>query len=165
MRRPFLTVAAAAAVTLSLPTPAAPPSAAVGTAGPSRPLPGPATSSSEVVPPVTPDVRVRTRVPTSLLDTVPESDVSSGEVTPAEAIRRCESDGIYTAENPVSSASGAYQFISSTWTAVTGLKPPASAYPREVQDAAFRELWDDGAGAHHWNPSRHCWAPLLVRAA
>lgn len=75
----------------------------------------------------------------------------------AYAIRECESGGNYTAENPVSSASGAWQFVSATWAWVTGLEPPASAYPAEVQDAAFLELWDEGRGASHWEASRACW--------
>lgn len=82
----------------------------------------------------------------------------------ALAIRWCESRDDYQAENPTSSASGAWQFIDSTWTWVTGLQPPASAYPRHVQDAAFLALWDDGRGATHWNASRACWAPLTERS-
>lgn len=61
------------------------------------------------------------------------------------------------AENSHSSASGKFQFISSTWTAVTGKPAPASAYPENVQDAAFRELWAGGRGASHWAASRSCW--------
>lgn len=71
------------------------------------------------------------------------------------AIRRSYS---ITAENPISSASGKYQFIKSTWEMVTGLPAPASAYPEHVQDAAFRKLWDGGKGKSHWAPSRHCWS-------
>lgn len=63
----------------------------------------------------------------------------------------------WTAENPRSSASGGFQFISSTWRSVTGLEPPASAYPPDVQIQAFLTLWNGGAGASHWNPSRPCW--------
>lgn len=80
----------------------------------------------------------------------------------ALAIASCESGdgrGSYslTAENPVSSASGKYQFIDSTWRAVTGLEPPASAYDERTQDEAFLRLFNNGAGAFHWNASRSCW--------
>lgn len=78
----------------------------------------------------------------------------------AYSIRWCESGDVYTAENPISSASGGWQFIDSTWTEVTGLTPPASAWPEHVQDAAFLELWDDGNGASHWFASRGCWEPM-----
>ena len=61
-----------------------------------------------------------------------------------------------TAEHPVSSASGKYQAISSTWTWITGLEPPASAYPEAVQDEFFIALWDGGAGASHWRESWGC---------
>lgn len=72
------------------------------------------------------------------------------------AIVECESGG-ENVTNPSSGASGYFQFMGSTWAAVTGLAPPASAYPFEVQLAAFEELWDGGAGASHWSASRHCW--------
>lgn len=72
-------------------------------------------------------------------------------------IRECESHGNYRAENGVSTASGAYQFVDGTWRSVTGLQPPASAYSRAVQDRAAVKLWAGGKGAHHWAASRHCW--------
>ena len=75
----------------------------------------------------------------------------------AAHVRQCESGGNYRAQNPHSSASGAYQFIDATWAHATGLRPPASAYSPAVQDRAFVKLWDGGRGAHHWNASRHCW--------
>ena len=78
------------------------------------------------------------------------------------AVRWCESRDDYGAENPTSSASGAFQFIASTFEATTGLPAPASAYPKSVQDWAFRKLWADGAGKRHWNPSKFCWSELLA---
>jgi len=73
-------------------------------------------------------------------------------------VREAESGGDYQAENPTSSASGAWQFIDSTWESVTGLPAPASAYPRDVQDAAAVELWAGGAGAGHWVTASGCGA-------
>ena len=89
--------------------------------------------------------------------------LAAGDTAPAGAggiaahVRQCESGGNYRAENPHSSASGAYQFINATWTETTGLRPPASAYPPGAQDRAFAKLWNGGRGAHHWNASRPCW--------
>lgn len=75
----------------------------------------------------------------------------------AVRVADCESGGDPSAQNPTSTASGLYQFINGTWTSVTGLPGPASAYSTATQTAAFWELWDGGRGAHHWDPSRHCW--------
>lgn len=82
---------------------------------------------------------------------------SSGLSGIARRVAQCESNLNPRAENPRSSASGLFQFISSTWRSVTGLAPPASAYPVSTQVDAFYELWDDGRGAGHWAPSRSCW--------
>lgn len=75
---------------------------------------------------------------------------------PAACIRKYESGGNYRAENPSSSASGAYQFIDSTWRAITGRSDRAKDAPPAVQDAAFYELWDGGRGAHHWVTASRC---------
>lgn len=52
-----------------------------------------------------------------------------------------ESRGQATAQNPHSSASGTYGFLTSTFHAVTGLPGPARAYPPDVQRAAFLKLY------------------------
>lgn len=82
----------------------------------------------------------------------------------AEHVRWCESRDDYGAHNPHSTASGGWQFTDGTWTATTGLPAPAAAHPRHVQDAAFVDLWDGGAGAGHWDASRTCWAPRMRTA-
>lgn len=88
----------------------------------------------------------------------------------ADAIAACESGAIdgdgrpvlgtydLEAENPTSSASGKWQAIDATWTWITDLPPPASAYPEHVQDEFFLTLWDDGRGSSHWSASSWCWA-------
>lgn len=88
----------------------------------------------------------------------PAASNGSGSLTGVAArIARCESGGDPTAQNPVSSASGLFQFIDSTWESVTGKPAPASDYSVGEQIAAFETLWAGGAGAGHWAPSRHCW--------
>ncbi|MCA1806794.1 MAG: hypothetical protein LC687_02860 [Actinobacteria bacterium] len=91
----------------------------------------------------------------------------------ALAVADCESgayrsdgtavEGSYTldAQNPVSSASGAFQFIDGTWEWVTGLPAPASAYDLETQLDAFNKLWDNRNGMSHWAPSKSCWEAKL----
>lgn len=48
-----------------------------------------------------------------------------------------ESGGDPTAQNPVSTASGLFGFLDSTWTAVTGLPGPARDYSVATQERAF----------------------------
>lgn len=63
----------------------------------------------------------------------------------------------WRARNRYSSASGAFQFLDSTWHAVTHRHDRAYQAPPRVQLAAFYQLWDGGRGARHWAPSRSCW--------
>ena len=48
------------------------------------------------------------------------------------------------------------QFMPRTWEAVTGLKPPASAYSVAVQTKAFDALYKL-RGTQPWAASRGCW--------
>lgn len=76
-----------------------------------------------------------------------------------EAIKQCESGGSYTAVNASSGASGAYQFLDSTWqglSASQGYSTAASA-PASVQDAAAIELYNQ-AGTTPWAASQSCWS-------
>lgn len=81
-----------------------------------------------------------------------------GLTTTARAVRWCESRDSYKRGN-----GGAYQFIDSTWHAVTGLRGHAQQYPAAVQDRAFVKLWNGGRGARNWSPSRSCWIDKLDR--
>lgn len=74
----------------------------------------------------------------------------------AACIRKYESGGNYTAQNPSSTASGAYQFLDSTWQGVTGLPGRAMNYSPATQDAAFWKLWDNGRGASQWVTAGMC---------
>lgn len=76
-----------------------------------------------------------------------------------EAIKQCESGGSYTAVDASSGASGAYQFLDSTWqglSASQGYSTAASA-PASVQDAAAIELYNQ-AGTTPWAASQSCWS-------
>lgn len=74
-------------------------------------------------------------------------------------IKACESGGSYTVVNPSSGASGAYQFLTSTWRglpASAGYSTAASA-PPSVQDRAARQLFAQ-AGTSPWTASSGCWS-------
>ncbi len=85
---------------------------------------------------------VATQWPTSLLP-------CGGDLPPCYVKQR-ESGGSYSARNPTSSASGAWQFLDSTWAGFGGY-PSAYLAPPDVQDARARELWNHGAGCGHWS--------------
>lgn len=75
------------------------------------------------------------------------------------AIKQCESGGNYQAQNPVSTASGAYQMLDTTWRSLHASKGYAKAKyaPKAVQDAAAVELYNQ-MGTSPWASSSHCWA-------
>lgn len=76
-------------------------------------------------------------------------------------IRGCESywdpnaPGNYTATNPDSTASGAYQFLDSTWAGRYGVPRAMMATPAQ-QDAAAIELYNS-SGTTPWRSSVSCW--------
>lgn len=81
-------------------------------------------------------------------------------VTPPilERIKQCESGGNYRALNPESGASGAYQFLDSTWREM----PQSRGYRKAMyappgrQDRAAQTLYAR-QGTRPWNASRACW--------
>lgn len=72
-----------------------------------------------------------------------------GDLPPCYVKMR-ESRGDYRAENPRSTASGAWQFIDSTWAGYGGYAHASDA-PPELQDQRARDLWAGGAGCSHWS--------------
>lgn len=74
----------------------------------------------------------------------------------ASCIAKYESGGNPRAQNPVSSASGLFQFVDGTWRAVTGRHDRAKDAPVSVQIAAFYKLWNGGRGAGHWVTAHKC---------
>lgn len=150
------------------------PALALALAACGTPTPGPATLT-------TPPVRATTVVHAATADPRDDRASRSAKRTPLQrkkyrlrqlskahhpawqqTIRRCivarESGGDPRAQNPVSSASGLYQFLASSWVATTKLPAPARAYSRKVQTGAFWRLFDGGRGRGHWSyPPKECW--------
>jgi len=77
-------------------------------------------------------------------------EVCNGTTLPSCYIVRRESGFNPRAENPVSSASGLYQFIDGTWAVCHTGYGHASYAPVSVQVACARQIWANGAGAGHW---------------
>lgn len=95
--------------------------------------------------------RSRHRLPTLLLRIRSCESGPNGYATHGWAF-----DFDYTATNPNSTASGAYQFLTGTWQSTTGLTGRAKDYPPAVQDAAALRLYRE-QGTRPWNASRACW--------
>lgn len=86
----------------------------------------------------------------------------------AAAIASCESgDGVtigslsWTARNKLgSSASGAFQFLDSTYIWLNGYSNADVDSPKNQYDT-FVYLWNNGKGWSHWEQSRPCWSKWL----
>ncbi len=89
-------------------------------------------------------------------------DTGNGVLVPPVLlqIRFCESTDNYAAANPVSSARGAYQFLTGSWAAYGhkdryGVSRADLATPAQQDEAALITWQQDGT--RPWNASRHCW--------
>lgn len=100
------------------------------------------------------EVNSKPRVTKPKVSQPTQNHVAPGGI--AACIRKHESGGNYRALNSSSGASGAYQFLDSTWQNVTGLPGKAMNYSPAQQDAAFWKLWNNGAGANQWVTSGMC---------
>lgn len=82
----------------------------------------------------------------------PATDYGSGQgcdyAIPCEIVM-CESGGSYDAENPTSTASGAYQIVDGTWNGYGGYSHASDA-PPHVQDERASQIWAGGAGRGNW---------------
>jgi hypothetical protein len=117
-------------------------------------LPEPVTTL--YVPPTTQPVPTTRSVP---VQTTVAAPVSTGSVH--DRIEGCESYGDpnappnYLAENPSSSASGAAQYLDSTWNWYGGYRRARDA-PPSIQEERFTA--DLLVGTGPWSSSRACWA-------
>lgn len=109
---------------------------------------------------VAPRPRVRAREASRSRLGTPKTAASSGTLPLIlQRIRKCESANHYhgpLAENPTSTASGAFQITDGTWNGFAGYHHAADA-PRSVQDAKALALYRD-RGTQPWNATRGCWA-------
>ena len=79
--------------------------------------------------------------------TIPQFDNGTYAI-PTYIVMR-ESGGNYKAENPTSTASGAYQFVDGTWDNYGGYHHASDA-PPHIQDQKAAQVWDGGRGWRHW---------------
>lgn len=100
----------------------------------------------------------RTRLREASRSRQPSSTANARLTLPAVLlrIRWCESRDQYDAENPTSTASGAWQILDGTWNGWRGYARAVHA-PRRVQDAKALVLYRD-RGTKPWNASRRCWS-------
>jgi hypothetical protein len=108
------------------------------------------------------------RASRSRVEPAPMDNDNAGIPTLLLRIRSCESgpngyathgyafDANYIETNPASTASGAWQFLDSTWQSTTGLPGRAKDYSPAVQDAAALKLYA-AEGSTPWAASRPCW--------
>lgn len=113
----------------------------------------PSTTTSPPVAAVRP-IRASRGSPRSVV--APDVREHAGSLPPIMLrIRWCESRNNYTARNPRSSASGAWQFLDSSWAHYAGY-PRAYLAPPEVQDQKALNVYNS-VGTRPWNASRSCW--------
>lgn len=101
-------------------------------------------------PPPPPPPPAPTPAPAPAPEPAPQapSSGSGGYAIPYDIVM-CESGGDYSAENPTSSASGAYQITDGTWNGYGGYSHASDA-PPHIQDERAAQIWDGGAGRSNW---------------
>lgn len=122
--------------------------------------------------PATGTADARTEQPFLVAASVPQytSNLTAKFPSPLPIILRkiggCESNGSatapidYEAYSKISTASGGFQFLDSTWSNFKGYKRAMYA-PPHIQDwRAKIELKNNGTSP--WNESKHCWAGRLA---
>lgn len=92
---------------------------------------------------------------------VQRTQTQSSGIQVLERIKKCESKGDYRARNPRSTASGAYQYLDSTWRAYGyakryGVSRAYLATPAQQEEAAVDTYRRNGT--RDWAASRGCWA-------
>lgn len=97
-----------------------------------------------------PEVRSPSRVPSGSSAGTPTDLGPCGGDLPPCYVKNRESHGDYAAKNPRSTASGAWQFLDSTWAGYGGYARASDA-PPEVQDERAAQLWAGGAGCRAWS--------------
>lgn len=75
-------------------------------------------------------------------------------------IRSCESGNNYQAQNPRSTAGGAFQIINGTWDNYAGYARAKDAPPIIQNEKAM--LIYSTRGTQPWNASKHCWSPNIA---
>jgi hypothetical protein len=103
-----------------------------------------------------PQPALRARAATRTTRSLPLASSGDGTDALLWRIALCESHGQWTAHNPTSSASGAWQVLTGTWAHYGGY-PTAAAAPAAVQWAHARALYNR-AGTRPWAASRRCWS-------
>jgi hypothetical protein len=103
------------------------------------------------------EAAVQTTAPAPVARQAPAPAASTGshggvcngiDLPPCYVVQR-ESGFNPAAENPVSTASGLYQFVDGTWAGFGGYSHAAYA-PVSVQVAKARQVWAMGRGCGHW---------------
>ncbi|MEM9566049.1 MAG: transglycosylase family protein [Actinomycetota bacterium] len=121
-------------------------------------------ATTETTAPATTEAPTTTAAPTTESTANPDGwvDAGHGVLVPRVLIeiRWCESRDIYDAANPVSSARGAYQFLTGSWAAYGH----ADRYGVTSADKATNAQQDEAAlltwqrdGTRPWNASKSCW--------
>jgi hypothetical protein len=121
------------------------------------PLCAPPKPSRVVVQPAPPPAPVPVQAAeTPVAVFVPPKQNGNSGIAILEKIKFCESGGNYQAANRSSTASGAYQFLDSTWAGYGGFSRALYA-PAGVQDQKARDTFAR-SGTAPWAASRSCWS-------